>query len=69
MTVKEQTIICAKCWAEVIKRSVNHTLCMKCVMDVHQQKIKELYDLDMRNMKFLSTREPNDKEIKEANKG
>lgn len=53
--MQQETIKCAKCWKVVIKRSVNHTLCMDCVMEEHQKSIKKLHDLDIRNMGILET--------------
>lgn len=52
-----ETIKCKDCWKEVIKRTVNHTMCMDCTYKRMQRNIKKLYDLDMRNMSILETRD------------
>jgi DNA-directed RNA polymerase subunit RPC12/RpoP len=60
---KQEMIICVDCWAEVIKRSVNHTRCMDCTYKRHQEKIQELYKLDIRNEALLDSMRENEKEI------
>lgn len=57
--MKQETIICEDCWAEVIKRSVNHTRCMNCAYKYAQEKVQELYKLDMRNEEILASMREN----------
>lgn len=58
--MKQETIICEDCWKEVIKRSVNHTRCMDCTYKRHQEKIQELYNLDIRNEEVLASMRDNE---------
>ena len=53
--MQQEKIKYIKCLKEVIKRTVNHTMCMDCVMEEHRKSVKKLYDLDMRNMGILET--------------
>ena len=52
---KQEMIICVDCGKEVIKRSVNHTRCMDCTYKRHQEKIQEMYKLDIRNEAVLAS--------------
>lgn len=66
MSGKQEMIICQDCWREVIKRSINHVRCMDCAYKYAQEKVQELYNLDMRNETLLaSMRYDEDKENKE----
>lgn len=58
--MKQETIICIDCWKEVIKRSINHVRCMDCTYARHQEKIQELYKLDIRNEEILSSMRNNE---------